>query len=100
MPVVRKWFSYRKADPAGKISSELDRINAEHWVPEWTEELNDLLTVLRRLVELEPGTGDLLDRVVAGPLLTTAELADAKVLPIPGAARRPHRYGHNLFSQD
>ncbi|MEO3923777.1 type ISP restriction/modification enzyme [Micromonosporaceae bacterium B7E4] len=91
MQVVRKWFSYRKADPGGRVSSPLDKIHAERWPHEWNQELLDLLTVLRRLVELEPQQADLLDRIVAGPQVTVSDLTAAAVFPVPAAARKPHR---------
>lgn len=91
MQVVKKWFSYRKAEPGGKVSSPLDKIHAERWSHEWNEELLDLLTVLRRLVELEPQQAELLDRIVTGPLITVADLAAAKVFPVPKVSRKPHR---------
>jgi hypothetical protein len=91
MQVVKKWFSYRKADPGGKVSSPLDKIHVERWPHEWTTELIELLTVLRRLVELEAQQADLLTRIVASEQLTVKELTAAGVLPVPAIARRPHR---------
>lgn len=34
MQVVRKWFSYRKADPGGRKTSPLDDTHADQWPPE------------------------------------------------------------------
>lgn len=48
--------------------------------------------MLRRLVELEPQQADLLERVVAGPQITVAELTAAGVFPVPGKARKAHRH--------
>lgn len=98
MQVVKKWFSYRKADPGGRKSSPLDDIHAERWPHEWTVELNDLLTVLRRLVDLEPVQQDLLEQVLAGPLITMADLTTAGVFPVPDAARRARQNSPDLFS--
>jgi hypothetical protein len=81
MKVVAKWFGYRKADPAGRRSSPLDDIHVTSWPSEWTSELNDLLSVLRRLVELEPAQAELLDDVVAGPLLSLADLTPDGTIP-------------------
>ncbi|MER7416585.1 type ISP restriction/modification enzyme [Micromonospora peucetia] len=91
MPVVRKWFSYRKAEPGGKMSSPLDNIHAERWPHEWNQELMDLLSTLRRLVELESQQSDVLDRIVAGPQISVAELHRSGVLPIPDIAQKPQR---------
>jgi hypothetical protein len=99
VPVVRKWFSYRKANPGGRVSSRLDTQHTDRWHSAWNEELNDLLTLLRRLVELEPVQADLLDRILSGPLITVAELTTAGVFPVPDVARRAHRRtGDDLFS--
>jgi hypothetical protein len=66
-----------KAEPGGKKTSPLDDVHTGVWDLGWTTELIDLLTVLTRLVALEPAQADLLARVVAGPVLTTGELLDA-----------------------
>ncbi len=93
MQVVKKWFSYRKARPGGKVSSPLDKIHVERWPHEWTTELNDLLTVLRRLVELEPRQRDLLERVTGSEQLTVGQLTKQGVLPIESSdpPRKPRR---------
>lgn len=98
MQVVKKWFSYRKANPGGRRSSPLDAIHVDRWPHEWTVELNDLLTVLRRLVDLEPAQKNLLDRIVAGPQITAEDLTSAGVFPVPGRARKAHRHAPDLFS--
>jgi hypothetical protein len=98
MQVVKKWFSYRKANPGGRKSSPLDAIHADRWPHDWTVELNDLLTVLRRLVELEPQQEELLGRILAGPQITVADLTAAGVFPVPDVARRAHRHAPDLFS--
>lgn len=88
--VIKSWFAYRKANPGGRKSSPLDDIHPATWEPEWTPEFVDLLTVLRRLVDLAPQQADLLDRVLAGVLLTRDELAAAGVSwPSSAADRRP-----------
>lgn len=81
MPVVPKWFSYRKANAAGRRSSPLDDIHLSAWPAVWTSELNDLLSVLRHLVELEPAQAELLDEVVAGPLLSVGDISSSGTLP-------------------
>jgi hypothetical protein len=73
--VLKSWFNYRKATPGGKKTSPLDDIHVSAWPAEWTRELLELLSVLGRLVELEPAQADLLGRIVAGPVLTMADLA-------------------------
>ena len=76
--VLRQWFSYRKRDRTRPIigdrrpPSPLDAIQPDHWLPEYTDDLMNLLNVLGRLVRLEPRQADLLERVCAGPLAPEA----------------------------
>ncbi|TDQ52999.1 type ISP restriction/modification enzyme [Actinorugispora endophytica] len=93
MNVIRKWFSYRKANPGGKKTSPLDGIHLDAWPREWITDLNELLTALRRVTDLESEQADLLDRVLSGPLITAGRLAAAGVrFPQAAKDRRP-RYG-------
>lgn len=87
--VVKSWFDYRRRDPAGKRTSPLDSLHVDAWPAEWSRELTDLLTVLTRLVDLEPVQADLLDRVLAGPLVSKQSLAkDGTAWPKVKADRR------------
>ncbi len=90
--VLDSWFNYRKKNPTGRRTSPLDEIHAESWPAEWTIELIDLLTVLTRLVELEPTQADLLDRILAGPIATMDDL-EAKGVEWPKTKKdhAPHR---------
>ncbi|MDE3795822.1 N-6 DNA methylase [Sinorhizobium meliloti] len=73
--VLWQWFSYRKLDRSRPIigdrrpPSPLDKIQPEHWMPEYTSDLMNLLHVLGRLVLLEPRQADLLDRILEKPLI-------------------------------
>jgi hypothetical protein len=84
--VLRHWFSYRRRDRSRPIigdrrpPSPLDKIQPEHWLPEYTSDLLDLLNVLGRLIELEPRQADLLDRICAGRLRSAEELREAGAL--------------------
>jgi hypothetical protein len=49
MQIVKKWLGYRKAKPNRRKTSPLDDIHAESWPAEWSSELMELLSVLRRL---------------------------------------------------
>jgi hypothetical protein len=60
--VLKSWFNYRKRDPGGKKTTRLDTTHATAWPAGWTTEFSDLLTVLRRLTELEPQQADLFAR--------------------------------------
>lgn len=91
MVVLRKWFGYRKASPNSKRTSPLDDIHVDRWPSRWTNELIELLSVLRRLTDLVPVQRDLLAEVLGGPVVTEQELKAAGVLPVPAAARKARR---------
>ena len=86
-PVVRQWFGYRKREPGGRVTSELDGIIADRWSHQDTVELRELLSVLRRLTDLAPAQAELLDQVCAGPLITVEELTAVGALPVPDSRR-------------
>lgn len=83
MNVLRQWFSYRRRDRSRPIigdrrpPSPLDSIQPDHWLPEYTSDLLDLLNVLGRLIALEPRQADLLARICDNPLLSADELRNA-----------------------
>ncbi len=92
MNVIGSWFKYRKKNPGGKKTSPLDDIHVTEWPHEWTLEFTELLTVLARLVSLEPDQKALLDDILAGELSTMGELADAGVKwPQTRDDRKPRR---------
>ncbi|MGD0720859.1 MAG: type ISP restriction/modification enzyme [Roseiarcus sp.] len=76
--VLDQWFSYRRRDRTKPMigdrrpPSPLEKIQPEGWLAEYTEDLLNLLNVLGRLVALEPRQAELLDRIVAGPLVAVA----------------------------
>jgi hypothetical protein len=72
--VFKSWFDYRKQDPGGRRPTPLDHIYPNTWDPDWTVEAIDLLTVLTRLVELEPTQADTLNRIVSGDQLSKDDL--------------------------
>ncbi|MBV2357484.1 N-6 DNA methylase [Streptomyces sp. J2-1] len=88
MNVVGKWFGYRKARPTSKRTSPLDDIHAGTWPHEWTTELVELLSVLRRLTDLAPVQADLLEEILAGPVITETDLIGSGALPVRAAARK------------
>lgn len=79
--VLRQWFSYRrKTRERPQIGdrrkpSPLGDIQPDHWLPEYTEELLNVLNVLGLLVGLEPRQAELLARVVEGPLVPAGKVA-------------------------
>ena len=86
--VLWHWFSYRRRDRTRPIigdrrpPSPLDSIQPDHWLPEYTTDLLDLLNVLGRLIALEPRQADLLNRICSGPLRSAEELQAAGALEI------------------
>lgn len=83
MNVLRQWFSYRRRDRSRPMigdrrdPSPLALIQPDHWLPEYTSDLLDLLHVLGRLIALEPKQADLLQRICDNPLLNADELRNA-----------------------
>lgn len=99
MGVVNKWFGYRKASPTSKKTSPLDDIHVESWPEEWTTELIELLSALRRLTDLAPAQGELLSDILAGEVVSVADLTTAGVLPVPPGARKArHHQEDTLFA--
>jgi hypothetical protein len=84
--VLWHWFSYRRRDRSRPIigdrrpPSPLDLIQPDHWLPEYTSDLLDLLNVLGRLIALEPKQADLLSRICDNLLLSAHELREAGAL--------------------
>ncbi|MGW0614863.1 type ISP restriction/modification enzyme [Streptomyces sp. NPDC002788] len=79
--VLERWFAARVAEPE---PGTLEAIRPTVWPQTWTSELLELITVLALLAELRP----LKEPTIPDPV-TTAELTEAGVLPVPAAARRP-----------
>ena len=77
--VLDQWFSYRRRDRTKPLigdkrpPSPLEKIQPDGWFAEYTEDLLNLLNVLGRLIALEPRQADLLDRIVAGPVVAVAD---------------------------
>lgn len=78
--VLRQWFSYRKKNRERpqigdkRKPSPLGDIQPDHWLPEYTSELINVLNVLGMLVELEPKQADLLQRICDGPLIPVSKV--------------------------
>ena len=87
--VLLQWFSYRRKNRERPIigdrrpPSKLGDIQPDHWLPEYTTELLNVLNVLALLVELEPAQADLLERICTGPLLSKDALEAAGALAVP-----------------
>lgn len=90
VPVIRKWFGFRKRTPDVEWQTPLNDILPDTWSPKWTLDLLNLVNVLGLLVALEPELARLLDAAAAGALITTDELKQVGVIPVPPyAAKEP-----------
>jgi hypothetical protein len=84
-----QWFSYRKRNRERPIigdrrkPSALGDIQPDHWLPEYTTELLNVLNVLGLVIDLEPTQTDLLERVCAGSLISENELGAAGAFESP-----------------
>ncbi len=78
LKVVHSWLGYRMKKRAGKKSSPLDDIRPERWTARMSDEFLELLWVLESTLAMEPELEKALDRVVAGPCFTAAELPTPK----------------------
>ncbi|TPN99837.1 DNA methyltransferase [Mesorhizobium sp. B1-1-5] len=81
--VVWHWFSYRRLDRSRpqigdkRPPSQLDSIQPDHWLAEYTTDLIDLLNVLGRLIALEPAQADLMERILKAELIKADHLKAA-----------------------
>ncbi len=78
LKVVQSWLGYRMKKRAGKKSSPLDNIRPERWTARMSDEFLELLWVLESTLAMEPELEKILDKVVAGPCFTAAELPTPK----------------------
>ena len=81
-PVLRQWFSYRRKNREKpqigdrRAPSPLGEIQPDHWLPEYTTELLNVINVLGLLVKLEPGQAALLGEICNGPLIPASKLSE------------------------
>jgi hypothetical protein len=103
--VLGQWFSYRKLHRErpvigdSRAPSKLNDIQSDHWLPEYTTDLLNVLNVLTLLVELEPAQLSLLNRICAGLLLSHEVLKSADALAIPAKPEKlkKAKKQHTLF---
>ncbi len=82
--VLGKWFSYRRRSRDRPLMGDrrvslLSQVQSQTWRAEYTRDLIDLLNVLGLLEQLETPQAELLEAVLAGPLLGSDELRVAGV---------------------
>jgi hypothetical protein len=91
--VLTQWFSYRKRNRERPIigdrrkPSSLGDIQPDHWLPEYTSELLNVLNVLGLLIDLEPTQAELLEEICAGSLISEAELKAAGAFESPAKSK-------------
>ncbi|WP_406499636.1 hypothetical protein OG936_33490 [Streptomyces sp. NBC_00846] len=90
--VIKSWFDYRKKEPGGRRSSPLDDVNATVWDPDWTGEFLDLLSVLTRLVDLEPQQAQTLEAILTRGITTLDDFTAAGVRWPQSTANRKPRF--------
>ncbi|GAA2899843.1 MULTISPECIES: type ISP restriction/modification enzyme [Streptomyces] len=83
--VLERWFAARVTE--GEPGT-LAAIRPATWTQTWTSELLELITVLALLAELRP-SDEPSDQPALPDPITTAELREAGLLPVPATARRP-----------
>ncbi|MDE0115281.1 MAG: N-6 DNA methylase [bacterium] len=84
LKVLRSWLGYRMKTRKGRKSSPLDDIRPTQWTQ--TDELLRLLAILHHTVQITPTAAQLLDEILASPLIPATDLPT----PTP-AQRKPPR---------
>jgi hypothetical protein len=84
LAVLSSWLGYRRRDPYGRTSSDLDELRGAGWTATTTKELLQLIWRLERIVNREELQRTLLDRVLRTELIRTADLPE-----VPDAERKP-----------
>jgi hypothetical protein len=77
MEVIPKWLGYRMAKASGRAASSespLDEIRPTFWSPDWSQELREVVVAIRDTLAMQPEGIRLLDRVLAGPLISASDL--------------------------
>lgn len=83
--VLTQWFSYRKRNRERPIigdrrkPSALGDIQPDHWLPEYTTELLNVLNILGLLIDLEPHQAKLLEQVCLGALISASDLKSTEL---------------------
>jgi len=91
MAVIPKWLGYRMAKPSGRAASSespLDAIRPTAWSGEWSQELVEVVAVLRETLKLQAVGVAFLDKILGGPLVTADELPEP-----PAWMRHPPKSG-------
>jgi hypothetical protein len=75
----RAWAHAKEKPQIGdrRPRSPLGEIQPDHWLPEYTTELLNVINVLGLLVKLEPKQAALLEEICDGPLIPASKLASS-----------------------
>jgi Type ISP C-terminal specificity domain/N-6 DNA Methylase len=98
--VLVQWFSYRRKNRERPMigdrrqPSPLGDIQPDHWLPEYTTELLNVLNVLTMLVELESTQAELLDRICAGPQVSEDDLRTAGAFAVEAVPKAKKSKAH------
>ncbi len=91
LKVLKSWLGYRMRNRKGRKSSPLDYIRPTRWTQ--TPELLLVLSIIEHTIWVTPQAADLLDRILAAPLILAADLPS----PTPAEREGPGEAGH-LFN--
>lgn len=108
--ILDKWFSYRRADRSRPVFgerrvSELMKIQPDRWLPEYTNDLVDLLNVVGLLIDLGEEQAAVLSGIVAGDTIeglaglgenTSTATVSAKVSAKQARAERAGQIGFDF----
>lgn len=81
LQVLKKWLGYRTLKGTGRAASSispLDQIRHDAWQPEWSTELIEVATVVRRHIDAMTVGQDLLERVMNGPRIAADQLPEPR----------------------
>lgn len=95
LKVVQSWLGYRMRERKGRKSSPLDDIAPAAWPAEYTTELLALLHLLEETLAGYAAQAELLERILAGPLLGAQTLG-----PPPPALRTAPATAHRQENLD
>ena len=91
LKVLQSWLAYRMKEGAGRQSGELAKLRPEHWTPELTEELLELLWLLEATLEAHPKLTSLLEQVLASEVLTLAQLPEVEAVAVLADVEDEHQ---------
>ncbi|MFC6352659.1 type ISP restriction/modification enzyme [Rothia nasimurium] len=90
--VLKRWLEQRCISPKKNVNSPLDLIVEKNWLPEWSEELDKVISIIALLVDIEKDMETLLKDIMKNDIFTKDELSSNGVQwPESDKDRVPHR---------